>query len=43
TEKDAVKCRHFIHPNWWYLPVQAQLPEAEGNALLAHITAQISA
>ncbi|MGL6116804.1 tetraacyldisaccharide 4'-kinase [Plesiomonas sp.] len=43
TEKDAVKCRHFIQPNWWYLPVQAQLPETEGNALLAHITAQISA
>lgn len=24
TEKDAVKCRHFAAPDWWYLAVQAQ-------------------
>ncbi len=27
TAKDAVKCRPFAQPNWWYLPVEAQLPE----------------
>ena len=26
TEKDAVKCRHFALANWWYLPVNAELP-----------------
>ncbi|WP_236393551.1 tetraacyldisaccharide 4'-kinase [Pantoea sp. Mhis] len=23
TEKDAVKCRSFAYPHWWYLPVYA--------------------
>lgn len=27
TEKDAVKCRHFAHDDWWYLPVSAKLTE----------------
>ena len=27
TEKDAVKCAAFAEPNWWYLPVTADLPE----------------
>jgi tetraacyldisaccharide 4'-kinase len=27
TEKDAVKCRHFAHEDWWYLPVSAKLSE----------------
>lgn len=27
TEKDAVKCRDFAQPHWWYLPVTARLPE----------------
>lgn len=26
TEKDAVKCTGFAHPDWWYLPVKATLP-----------------
>lgn len=26
TEKDAVKCRLFAQPNWWFLPVEALLP-----------------
>jgi len=26
TEKDAVKCRAFARPGWFYLPVQAVLP-----------------
>ncbi|OOF51802.1 tetraacyldisaccharide 4'-kinase [Rodentibacter genomosp. 1] len=29
TEKDAVKCREFAKENWWYVPVDAELVEAE--------------
>jgi tetraacyldisaccharide 4'-kinase len=28
TEKDAVKCRAFAQPDWWYLAVDAQLSPA---------------
>ena len=28
TEKDAVKCRPFAQPDWWYLSVEAQLSPA---------------
>ncbi|MGH1373562.1 MAG: tetraacyldisaccharide 4'-kinase [Cellvibrionaceae bacterium] len=28
TAKDAVKCRSFARPNWWYLSVRAQLSES---------------
>lgn len=28
TEKDAVKCREFAQPNWFYLPITASLPES---------------
>lgn len=28
TEKDAVKCRSFAQPDWWYLAVDAQLSPA---------------
>ena len=28
TEKDAVKCREFARPNWFYLPVVADLPDS---------------
>ena len=27
TEKDAVKCRAFASPDWFYLPVSARLPQ----------------
>lgn len=27
TEKDAVKCAKWAQANWWFLPVQAQLPK----------------
>lgn len=27
TEKDAVKCAAFAEPHWWFLPVEAELPE----------------
>jgi len=34
TEKDAVKCRRFARPHYWYVPVKAQLDEAFGVHLL---------
>ena len=27
TEKDAVKCTGFAQANWWYLPIDGQLPD----------------
>ena len=29
TEKDAVKCQSFAKDNWWYVPVDAEILEAE--------------
>jgi tetraacyldisaccharide 4'-kinase len=37
TEKDAVKCRQFANPNHWYIPLQAQLPDAFGEQLLTQL------
>jgi tetraacyldisaccharide 4'-kinase len=37
TEKDAVKCLKFALPNWWYLPIDAQLSEPFKNQLLQKI------
>ncbi|MDO8953546.1 MAG: tetraacyldisaccharide 4'-kinase [Gammaproteobacteria bacterium] len=37
TEKDAVKCKEFAGDNWWYLPVQAKLPEAFAERLLKRL------
>ena len=28
TEKDAVKCTAFAQGNWWYLPIDGQLPDS---------------
>ncbi|MDN0117473.1 tetraacyldisaccharide 4'-kinase [Yersinia frederiksenii] len=39
TEKDAVKCRAFAQLNWWYLPVDAQLPPDQAEQLLLKIQA----
>ncbi|MCX8957390.1 tetraacyldisaccharide 4'-kinase [Erwinia psidii] len=39
TEKDAVKARAFAAANWWYLPVEAQLPVSASEALLDSIVA----
>ena len=33
TEKDAVKCRSFAQPNWFYLPINASLPDSFWVAL----------
>lgn len=37
TEKDAVKCRRFAQPNWWYLPVEAELSGSAVAPLLDDI------
>ncbi|MGL9769142.1 MAG: tetraacyldisaccharide 4'-kinase [Sodalis sp. (in: enterobacteria)] len=37
TEKDAVKCRAFARPNWWYLPINAQIPATAEEGLLMPI------
>lgn len=34
TEKDAVKCREFADNNWWYLPVSADISEANTEIVL---------
>ncbi|OQX39357.1 MAG: tetraacyldisaccharide 4'-kinase [Oceanospirillales bacterium LUC14_002_19_P2] len=28
TAKDAIKCRRFAHDSWWYLAVDAKLPDS---------------
>lgn len=33
TEKDAVKCREFAQPNWFYVPIVASLPDSFWLAL----------
>ena len=38
TEKDAVKCRSFAQPNWWYLPVEAKIQGLQTEKLLQKIT-----
>ncbi|PKH24278.1 tetraacyldisaccharide 4'-kinase [Enterobacterales bacterium CwR94] len=42
TEKDAVKCRAFAHKNWWFLPVDAVMPEPQASALLSHVMQQVT-
>ena len=41
TEKDAVKCRGFCKPNWWYLPVDATFSQAEQQVLREQVKATI--
>ncbi|TDS87882.1 lipid-A-disaccharide kinase [Rahnella sp. BIGb0236] len=38
TEKDAVKCRAFAQPDWWYLPVDAKISGVLAEKLLQKIT-----
>lgn len=37
TEKDAVKCRGFARPHWYYLQVGAELPDAFCQALVKQV------
>ena len=39
TEKDAVKCRAFARPQWWRVPVRAQLPANFFDAVAGRISA----
>ncbi len=41
TAKDAVKCRQFARSNWWYLSVQAELPEYFYRALADRIRKEV--
>ena len=34
TEKDAVKCGVFAEPDFWYLPIEAELPDKVGRIIL---------
>lgn len=34
TEKDAVKCQSFAKPNYWYLPVSADIDDSLAHAIL---------
>ena len=38
TAKDAIKCRPFARENWWYLTVEAQLPESFWTKVLGRLT-----
>ena len=37
TEKDAVKCQAFAKPGWFYLPVQAVMPEDVESFILERL------
>jgi len=37
TEKDAVKCRLFADPNWWYLPVDASISAEQSENFINKI------
>ena len=37
TDKDAVKCSAFARPNWWRVPVRAELPQAFYDALVERL------
>jgi tetraacyldisaccharide 4'-kinase len=39
TDKDAIKCRSFAQPDWWRVPVQAELAPEFFDALGARLTA----
>jgi tetraacyldisaccharide 4'-kinase len=39
TDKDAVKCASFAQPDWFRVPVQAQLPAAFFDTLTTRVEA----
>lgn len=42
TEKDAVKCRMFAQPNWWYLPVNAVFSKNDKEELVNKVMSALS-
>lgn len=42
TEKDAVKCRAFAEPNWWYLPIDATFSPEQTQQLVQPIVQLVS-
>ncbi|WP_053981452.1 tetraacyldisaccharide 4'-kinase [Marinagarivorans algicola] len=36
TAKDAIKCQHFAEENWWYLSVEADLPQDLLHRIIQH-------
>lgn len=42
TEKDAIKCKKIATPQCWYLPVEAELPEAFMPSLIQRLTPLIN-
>lgn len=41
TEKDAVKCQVFVQPNWWYVPVDAEIASDESQGFIADLIQRI--
>jgi tetraacyldisaccharide 4'-kinase len=37
TEKDAVKCRQFARPGWWWVDLEVEVDRAAAEVLLASI------
>lgn len=42
TEKDAVKCKTFAQPNWWYLPVNAVFSKTDKEKLVNKVMSALS-
>ena len=42
TEKDAVKCAPFAQPNWWYVPVQAQIDGEKASEFVEKLVAKLN-
>lgn len=41
TEKDAVKCRSFARPDWWFVELEATFDEGEARALVDGILERV--
>ncbi|MCW9716649.1 tetraacyldisaccharide 4'-kinase [Avibacterium sp. 21-594] len=41
TEKDAVKCQDFAQPNWWYVPVEAEINDEQSEQFIAALIQQV--
>ncbi|URL07423.1 tetraacyldisaccharide 4'-kinase [Avibacterium sp. 21-595] len=41
TEKDAVKCQNFAQPNWWYVPVEAEITSPQSKQFISELIQEI--